>query len=165
MMAISLWQPWATLWLLRDPDEKVFETRHWYTGYRGELLVHAAKKQDGDVRAALRDPYFQERLGAHGLTILDLSFGALIGSVRLVGCCRMDKMPPQSEREQMAGNWSPDRYAWERGRTTATFKTPIPYKGQQGFFDVPYSVLTCCWLASPQQPNGMMIPVGDSKLF
>jgi len=53
MTAISLWQPWATLWLLSDPDEKVFETRHWYAAHRGPLLVHAAKTRNRDVLEAL----------------------------------------------------------------------------------------------------------------
>jgi len=136
MKAISLWQPWATLWLLRDPDEKVFETRHWYTGYRGDLLVHAAKKRDGEVREALANPYFLERLAAHGFTPTALAFGALIGTVRLIGCCRMDRMPQPSLRESRMGDWSPKRYAWERGRFPHLWVHPVAYVGHQGFFDV-----------------------------
>lgn len=141
MKAISLWQPWATLWLLTDPDEKIFETRHWYTSHRGELLVHAAKKRDGDVREALESRYWRERLAVHGLKVSDLAFGALIGQVRLVGCCRMDSMPEPSFREFRAGNWTPERYAWERGSRPRIFERPIPFRGAQGFFEVPASVL------------------------
>lgn len=139
MKAISLWQPWATLWSLADPDEKLFETRHWYTAHRGPLLVHAAKKQDGDVREAMEDPYFMGRLVAHAATTL--TFGALIGVVNLVGCCRMDRMPPPSEREGRAGNWTPERFAWERAPGARLFARPVPWKGAQGFFDVPPDVV------------------------
>jgi hypothetical protein len=123
---------------LRNPDEKIYETRHWYTGYRGELVVHAAKKSDGEVRAALSDPYMLERLAAHDIEhVTDLAFGALIGRVRLVGCCQMSLIPEPSERERLVGCWEPERYAWERGALTTIFSRPIPWKGSQGFFDVP----------------------------
>lgn len=134
MNALSLWQPWATLWLLSDPDEKVFETRHWYTGYRGPLLVYATKKRDGEVRAMLEEPLVRERLAAHGLSPKDLTYGALIGKVNLVGCCQMLHMPPPSEREQAFGNWEPARYALERGPDPQLWKTPIPWVGKQAKF-------------------------------
>lgn len=141
MKAISLWQPWATLWLLTDPDEKVFETRSWYAAHRGELLVHAAKKRDGEVRIALDMGYWRERLEIHGLTVADLAFGAVIGQVQLRGCCQMRNMPEPSERERMAGLWTPERYAWERAPRPRIFERPIPFRGAQGFFEVPASEL------------------------
>lgn len=134
--AISLWQPWATLWLLSNPDEKVFETRGWYTGVRGPLIVHAAKKRDGDVAEALRSRFFLERLAAHGLKPSDLAYGALIGNLDLVGCCRMDRMLAPSEREAAFGRWEPERFAWERGPNPTLWADPIPWKGKQGFFSV-----------------------------
>jgi len=139
--AISLWQPWATLWLLSNPDEKVFETRHWGTSYRGPLLVHAAKKKDGEVKEFLGASGVIRTLHAHGLEVSDLAFGAIIGRVDLIGCSRMDRMPEPSERERMWGNWEPDRFAWGRGPSPRLFPAPIPYKGEQGFFDVPDSLV------------------------
>jgi hypothetical protein len=135
--AISLWQPWALLWLLSDPDEKVFETRGWYTGYRGPLLIHAAKKQDREVTDFIGSGGFRRALDSHGITVEALHFGAIIGEINLVGCSQMSRMPEPSEREQMWGNWEPDRYAWERGPKPVIFRQPIPYRGSQGFFDVP----------------------------
>jgi hypothetical protein len=136
MKAISLWQPWALLWLLSDPDEKVFETRGWYTGYRGPLLVHAAKKTDGDVREFMGSSGFRKALERHGLTTSAVAFGAIIGRVDLIGCSKMSRMPQPSEREESWGNWEPDRYAWERGKYPQVFSSPIPYRGSQGFFEV-----------------------------
>jgi hypothetical protein len=133
--AISLWQPWATLWLLSDPDEKVFETRSWYTGYRGPLLVHAAKKKDGEVRECLSHPYFVARLALHGLNPSDLAFGALIGKVDLIGCCSTHLVFPMSEVEKQAGNWEPGRFAWERAPHPEIFSAPISFRGSQGFFE------------------------------
>lgn len=136
MKAISLWQPWALAWLLTDPDEKRFETRSWYTSYRGPLLIHAAKKTDGEVMDYLVSRFFLATLERHGLKESDVRFGAIIGRVDLIGCSRMDQMPPPTEREKSWGNWEPNRFAWERGPKTEIFDSPIPYRGQQGFFDV-----------------------------
>lgn len=136
LKCISLWQPWATLWLLSDPDEKVFETRGWYASHRGRLLVHAAKKQDGEVRDFMNSFGLREVRRARGLELEDFPFGAIIGEVQLIGCSRMDRMPEPSEREQMWGNWAPDRFAWERAANPIRYKDPIPYRGAQGFFDV-----------------------------
>lgn len=142
MKAISLWQPWATLWLLSDPDEKIFETRHWYAGYRGPLLVHAAKKQDGEVKEFLSaSGLIETLLYRHNMMVCELTFGAIIGKVDLVGCSEMSRMPEPSERERMFGNWESGRFAWERGPGPRLFKNPIPYKGSQGFFDVDDSLV------------------------
>jgi len=136
MRCISLWQPHALLWILSDPEEKIYETRHWYTSHRGPLLVHAAKKQDGEVREYLNCSGFKEALKRHNLTMADVHFGAIIGEVNIIGCCRMDRMPEPSERERSWGNWEPHRYAWERAPNPTIFPNPMPYRGQQGFFDV-----------------------------
>ena len=44
MKVLSLWQPWATLMAI---GAKKIETRHWYTRYRGPLVIHAAKTLQG----------------------------------------------------------------------------------------------------------------------
>src|SRR5579872_574046 len=142
MKCISLWQPWATLLLLSDPDEKVFETRGWYTPHRGPLLVHAAKKRDGEVKEALASGPMVTALLQHGFRAddqkgLHLSFGAIIGRVDLIGCCKMSRMPPPSTKEAMFGCWEPERYAWERGSYPRLFSKPIPYRGMQTIFEVP----------------------------
>lgn len=144
MKCISLWQPWATLWVLSDPDEKVFETRGWHTSHRGPLLVHAAKKKDGEVRDFLKSTGVKETFWErHGITDLEneLPFGAIIGVVDLIGCSRMDRMPEPSERERMWGNWEPDRFAWERANRPIMFPVPIPYRGEQMIFNVPDSII------------------------
>lgn len=142
MKAISLWQPWALAWLLQ-PDEKVFETRPRYWGHRGPLLVHAAKKRDEDVADALDDPLILEALWErHGIRPADLYFGGIIGMINVIGCSSMSRMPAPSERESLWGNWSPERFALERGPNPAIFKKPIPFRGQQILFDVPDELIT-----------------------
>jgi hypothetical protein len=50
---LSLYQPWATLWVLQI---KKYETRHWGTFWRGPLLIHSALNQE-DLRFAVVSPY------------------------------------------------------------------------------------------------------------
>jgi hypothetical protein len=132
MKAISLWQPWASAWMT---TLKEFETRSWYTAHRGPLLIHAAKKRDGDVRAALMNEELVQDLNHAGL-LNALPFGALIGIVDVIGCSQMSRMPEPSETERRWGDWHPTRYAWQRSGTVIYFPEPIPFKGAQGLFEV-----------------------------
>jgi len=124
MKAISLWQPWGSLWL---SEKKVHETRHWPTKHRGWLIVHAAKRRDRDLDETCRE---------FGLDPVTIARGAIIGAVDLVGCYLMKQWAPEHSDDMEAGNWSDERFAWRRGRYVV-LPTPIPYKGSQGFFDVP----------------------------
>ena len=134
MKAISLWQPWASLWC---SGRKRHETRHWPINHRGPLIVHAAKRfekrfdADDPIRAILEDEF-----GGHWG--MDLPIGALIGVVVIVDCHETIGMrfAKDDEWEDFAcGDFSGGRYAWEAKNFTA-FSEPIPYRGQQGIFNV-----------------------------
>lgn len=150
MKAISLWQPWATLWLLEG--EKRFETRSWYTSHRGPLLIHAAKKQDGDVREFLRATGVRRALERHGLKVEDLQYGYMIGEVRLIGCCRTDQVPSKllTDAELSFGNWEAGRYAWERASNPTLFPNPVRVNGRQGLFNVEG------WNQIPARPDDLI---------
>ncbi len=135
MKAISLWQPWASLWI---SDAKVHETRHWPTSYRGWLVVHAAKRRIDDLSGDRLDEICDGIWGHHWG--LELPRGALIGAVKLVSCIRMNKTAPASEDDEECGDWSDERYAWRRDQFKV-FDQPIPYRGQQGMFVVPDNLL------------------------
>jgi hypothetical protein len=136
MLCISILQPWATLWLLQEPDEKWFETRSWSRTYRGELLVHAGKRKDREVTDGVRK--FARELSRHGIhSIEDLTFGALIGKVDLIGCHKMSTLPEPDARERKAGVWHPERFAWKREAKPCLFTVPIPYRGALSLFEVP----------------------------
>lgn len=139
MRAISLWQPWASLWLT---DAKLHETRHWATSYRGPLAVHAAKRRVDDLSGERLDEICDGIWGHHWG--LELPRGALIGVVRLVACLPTDRMPVGHELsdDYECGDFASGRFAWQRSVTNIrTFADPIPYRGQQGFFEVPDSIL------------------------
>src|SRR5581483_2986656 len=137
MKAISLWQPWASLWLT---DAKIHETRHWPTSHRGLLLVHAAKRQIDDYDGDRIDEICEGIWGNHWGQ--DLPRGALIGTVNLVDCVRVETMQAGHHEtdDYECGNFADGRYAWRRD-AFRLFQQPIPYRGQQGFFEVPDDIL------------------------
>src|SRR5579872_7041055 len=140
MKAFSLWQPWASLWC---SPAKIHETRHWAFNYRGKLVVHAAKKFVRDVDPALED-ILDSQFGHHWGQ--DLPVGALIGVVEVTACRRIteraddgwctDDGRRRDPFDLVCGDFTPGRYAIQRG-SFRTFKTPIPYRGRQGLFQVP----------------------------
>jgi hypothetical protein len=155
--AISLWQPWASAVVL---GSKTIETRHWSTPYRGPLVIHAAKRK---VISELREYDFDNAmLGAlssedadfrvYGCSLADrLPFGAIVGTVDVVNCLPVEKISsfvlfdpsgddPFQWCERDLGNFGAGRFGWIL-RNPRRFKTPIPYRGRQSFFDVPDSIL------------------------
>jgi len=136
MRVITLWQPWATLMAI---GAKTFETRHWSTPYRGELGIHAGATLD---KESLLEPAIQEALGRAGYTKAEeLPSRAILCVVKLVGCHSTDMCPkPIVERIKLEfpfGNYSGGRFAWET-RMVRAFKSPIPARGAQGFWNWPF---------------------------
>lgn len=140
--AISLWQPWASLCVL---GLKQYETRHWATPYRGELVIHAAKRWTEAERIALM--YFEEEFSIDALAPLwsdKRLFGAALGVVTLTAIYRTELLAPKiSGQERDMGNYEAGRYAW-RLENPRLFPEPIPYRGQQGMWewDMPLPVLS-----------------------
>jgi len=129
--ALSLWQPWATL---IAQGYKHYETRGWYTKYRGELLICAAKKK------LPKDFYCRLSIKLHGdlykLMQEDCPRGVAIALVDLVDCIKMtpDFITQQSEKELLLGDWKPGRYAWKLENVRSINNFPV--KGQQGIFQI-----------------------------
>jgi len=139
MRAISLWQPWASLWAM---GEKVNETRGWSTKVRGKVLIHAAKRFQRDERCICRQWPFNDSLRERYSLLSDIPLGALIGWINIVASDPTERMRYLvSSRELSFGNYSDGRFAW-RTRGGGLFETPIPYKGKQGFFMVPDEIVS-----------------------
>lgn len=154
MKAISLWQPWASLWLL---GPKIHETRHWPTDHRGALLVHAAKKLCHDVDSTLA-AILERKFGARWAK--ELPRGALIGCVELEDCIPTS-LGCTDDDDRTCGRWDPGRYAWRRGQEARRFVEPIPYTGRQGFFTVPDELVMPALagrsVAPPPSPNRLLL--------
>lgn len=123
MKAISLWQPFASA---IPYGFKHIETRHWSTNYRGELAIHAAKKDTPELREIAR-------IG--GIPFI-LPRGEVVAIVTLT-----DVLPSEvfagiiTETERYFGDYNPNRYGWILTNIRAI--KPFPFKGGQGFFNIP----------------------------
>jgi hypothetical protein len=143
MKCISLWQPWSTLLVL---GEKRFETRGWrlpenLIGQR--VAIHAAKHFNREIRDLCTDDPFRGvliRAGYWGAE--DLPFGSIVGSVVFGGPWNTNhpKFPAMladfSASERAFGDFSPGRWAWPASEPHK-LAVPFPWKGAQGFFNVP----------------------------
>jgi hypothetical protein len=121
---------------------KRIETRSWYTSYRGELVIHAAKGFPAWAKDTCYKPEFAKALDGRSATDLPLSVGVCV--VRILGCIKTSEMhkalpvfgylPPVEEI--IFGNFEEGRYAW-----LTEFVRPLPnvgpVKGKLGLWDWP----------------------------
>lgn len=147
MKAISLWQPWASLWC---SPRKIHETRHWDCAHRGWLVVHAAKRFEKDHPPALA-AILRAEFGADWFKTLPT--GAIIGMVNLINCAPTERIiadtnivhgagPVFGDKSDniLCGDFAPGRFGWERSEFKL-LPSPVPYRGMQGFFNVPDELL------------------------
>lgn len=134
MKTISLWQPWATLYVT---GEKHNETRGWPTLHRGWLLIHAAKHFTRDMRDLCATEPFYGSLAKFGYVAATLPLGALVGAVHLAECFRIDAHTERriTKQECAYGDYTPGRYGWTADKFLY-LQHPIPWRGAQGFFDI-----------------------------
>ena len=131
MKAISLWQPWASAMAL---GWKRNDTRSWRTSYRGPLLIHAAKKIISWPSMAIQNLF-------HGTVFQpsDLPRGAILCQVYLVDCKQISQHNRPEGAEWALGDYTPGRFMWITENMISF--GPIPFRGSQGFFNVPESAI------------------------
>ena len=156
MKCLSLWQPWATLIAV---GAKKIETRSWKPpmerGVVMPLAIHAAKKWDHDLRAMCGTEPFRSILGLNwsGSTFNKdghawvMPLGSIVAVADLVGwmtteqCVRgTGTLAPISEQERAFGDYSVGRFGWLLANVRR-LPEPIPYRGAQGLFDIPDSLI------------------------
>lgn len=134
MKTITVLQPWA--WLLAT-GKKRCETRSWKTNYRGEILIHAGKKNMTNI---MRQTFFEAMyMKQAGVFNTEMITEAIIGKANLVNCVRIDEamrelIKKQHFDEYAFGYFSPGRYAWVM-ENPVLFDTPIPARGYQGLWN------------------------------
>jgi len=114
--ALTIHQPWAGLIVdgIRD-----VENRSQCTHVRGRICVHAGLRPD------LGPEVLRLMLSRH-----QTQYGAIIGTVEIIDCVRDADSP-----------WAlPHMWHWVLAGARP-LRTPIPFTGQQGFFEVPDSYL------------------------
>ncbi|PNE59704.1 hypothetical protein A8H39_00725 [Paraburkholderia fungorum] len=146
MKAISIWQPHATLLLL---GPKRYETRGWTvprTLLGKRVAIHAAKadgglieivqyilaRKDGIAADEAMDAYVAAIVGAGYRTCGEMPRGCIIGSVILCESLAAER----AEDHNGFGYFSAGRFAW-RVSDSKVLAKPVPFRGMQGFFDVP----------------------------
>lgn len=134
MKAISLWQPWASLWAL---DIKKYETRSWKPDHRGELAIHATKRIEVDFCYLLfENPEIRRQLHEYQIySPDDFPCGAILATTNLVACYRTEIIRSQiSDVERLLGDFGSNRFAWEKA-DTKLFERPIPWRGFQQLWE------------------------------
>lgn len=152
MQAISLWQPWATLIAI---GAKRFETRSWPMTFKEPFAIHAAKRWNRTVEALCNTEPFLKHLdplrATRGDSFKDsLPFGCIIAvcdsalAVQVSGgACKAFLFDGTIIRgdEFHFGDYWPGRYASHLG-PVRRLKTPIPFAGKQGPFNVPDELIS-----------------------
>lgn len=126
---------------------KKLETRGRRTHVRGRIAIHAALKRT----SAQRD-LFEEWLADYERSIFaafedaleldfdSMQFGEIIGTVDLVDCVLAVESVIIHPRERLLGNYELGRWIWKL-KDPVRFTRSISFKGRQGWFEVPDSLL------------------------
>lgn len=142
MIALPLWQPWATLIAL---GHKRIETRSWAPPARivgQRIAIHACKggMSKRDEAATLAIPEFAAVLDG-----VELPRGAIVATARLVRYRQFDddwvaKLEQSRPAEVAFGDYTAGRYGWifDEVRPLAE---PVPATGRQGVFPLPMGVI------------------------
>ncbi len=128
--ALTLWQPWAHCVMKRL---KEYETRSWYTSYRGPLAIHAGKTDTG---RAIWEAMRKSALSGQELPEWsELLRGYILGTVTLVDCIPTYRLHHLSDQERTLGDFGPDRYAWKLSDPDV-FDEPKEWLGKQGLWSI-----------------------------
>ena len=129
MKALSVRAPWWWAILHGKP----VENRDWSTRFRGRVYLHASKFwRIGEIEDDWDDVLHMAKLD--GIIIprashqeLKSAAGCIVGSVEIMDCIHTNSI----NSAFFVGD-----YGFVL-RNPITFKTPTPFKGALGFFDVP----------------------------
>lgn len=143
VMALSLWQPWASL---IAKGAKTIETRSWSTNYRGKLAIHAGK----NTKALHEDFYmgtnlfinFGDALGISPEQMLEeLPLGGVVALVDLVDVLPAQEALKKYRDQEPFGDFSEGRFAWILENIRPILPA-VEMSGQQKLFRVDLEGLT-----------------------
>ena len=123
MKALSILQPYA--WLIVN-GHKDIENRTWWTGFRGEVLIHAGKKYSQlDFIDDAED--YGKKYGNYP-TSREKMTGGIVGIATIVDCVR-----------ESDSGWFNGPFGFVLRDARPLPLTPL--RGQLGFFDVPDEIV------------------------
>lgn len=138
MKVLSMIQPWASLFVLR---ENQYETRSWKTNYRGQLAIHTSLKID---KAVSNHIAILKLLGKHGVTPENLPTGKIIAVCELVNCIKvvenhrtwavLEDGHVVEGNDYFLGDFRVGGYAWEV-KGMKMLEEFIPAKGKLGLWE------------------------------
>lgn len=123
MKTISFQQPYAELIL---QGRKTLDLRTYTASFRGRFALHASQTVKEDVCAL------------YGLNPADLPRGAIVGTVELTDTEPLTPESYEAHRDEhlRPGAWKPGLVGWAL-TNPQRLTSPVPYKGKQGWFNVP----------------------------
>lgn len=141
MIALPLWQPWATLIAL---GHKRIETRSWPPPARlvgNRIAIHACK-------GGLSKRAEAETLALPEFAVLDgveLPRGAIVATAKLIRFREFDlewvaELESRRPFEVAFGDYTTGRYGWIFDQVRA-LREPVPATGSQGVFPLPIAVI------------------------
>lgn len=144
MKAITISQPWANL---VAEGLKIVETRNWQTNYRGPLAIHAGKTANKEAFDILPKTDLEEfmscklSLEPRGLII------AVTELIDIIEYNGSENFYDDILSHLVPREFAYSRYGWcfpwdpRKKERTHKLKTPIPWRGMPGLFEVPDSIL------------------------
>lgn len=130
MKAITLWQPWATAMAM---GVKTIETRGWFTRYRGDLLICAAKRTPLSWERDILTNVLAELLPRSNPHV-PLPLGVALCIVELYDCVPTHAVQGLKPQERALGDFTDGRHAWLT-RNLRTLPRVFPCVGRQGLFE------------------------------
>lgn len=139
MKALTIMQPQASLVALKA---KRYETRSWFTNYRGPVAIHASLGFPYSARRLVKlEPFSTALLGCTeddlplGCVVAIADIAAVFATVDLSGQSLFEFSEDSNiEREEFFGDFSPGRYAWLLNNVRA-LEYPIPVRGARGLWE------------------------------
>ncbi|WP_340391987.1 ASCH domain-containing protein [Paenibacillus sp. FSL E2-0190] len=154
MKAITIHEPWASLIAIGG---KHYETREWKTNYRGQIAIHASKREphlmlrtlSTNVQNSIMNCFY-EKFTINSRALERMHAGCVVATAELVDCYEIhidhtgdavlmkDGYPKiwlgkESNKFQF-DFYDRGRYAWELTNVERLI-IPIPAKGQQGLWN------------------------------
>lgn len=160
LRALTLWQPWATLWC---SEAKVHETRRWPTMYRGWIAVHAGLHPVPGWLDEELEHVVHKHIGRNAVAVLPL--GAVVGAVEMIDCMIAEEAFSSglSGDDLSSGDFTAGRWAWKRGRYVR-LPEAIPCRGAQSLWTLPDDVAAVVQAAIDAVP-GPAAPVFQRNMF
>lgn len=126
--------------------------------------MHAAQRIERELGSLPLEAICDEAFGSTWRTTLPR--GEILGIVNVEACQPVETImrswgmtcptpPLEHWMDFHCGNWAAGRYGWRRADNPQRFDAPIPWRGQQGFFDVPDAELRDIARVAPAAQLGL----------